>query len=154
MNQRARAGAGEASDTVVFFKSLLKSIALLLLAGVVIFAGMVLMAFWGEVGRAYKSRLVDTRNDLQQLDIVVKRFNERQHRLPVRLDELADASLVGDDEVIRLPTDPWGGQYFYEVSISAGQPTYQIWAVPDAETQAKLGVARLTLQSDWRSWVP
>lgn len=138
---------------MIFFRSLLKSVALLLLAGLVLYAGMFLMAFWGEVGRPFKSRLVDARMDLQQLDITVKRFNERQHRLPVSLDELTDASLVGEEELIRLPTDPWGGQYVYEVINVAGQPIHQLWAVPDADTRDKIGVARLTLQSDWRSWV-
>ena len=139
---------------MALFIKWLKAAVLVLLAGLALYAGVVLLVLWGERDRPFKDRMVGVKMDLQTLDGTVRRFNERQHRLPVSLDELSDASLLGEDEAIRLPKDPWGGSYFYEVSDAAGKQSYEIWSVPDAETQAKLGVARLTPQSDWRRWLP
>jgi hypothetical protein len=107
-----------------------------------------------EIGRNITQQLVTARRDIAAIDAAVVRFKRRNGRLPTSLLELSDASLVGNEEVLFVPESPWGGDYYYRRERLDGFQSYDVWTIPDAHAQSKIGLNRLSIHTNWNDLLP
>lgn len=105
---------------------------LLVLTADALLLGSMLLAFQPDHVGDDAPRLTKAQVDLRTLDVAVRSFRARHHRLPESLSELAAKDADGRSELEELPQDPWGHDYLLQATGGPGKGDWTVWSLgPD-----------------------
>ena|SRR5208283_6102223 len=100
----------------------------ILLSGILVFAP--------NLDQGSHHGIAQARTDIKTLEMAVELFQKGNGRLPATLNEL----VVSDHPTLaRIPKNPWGAPYFYEINPRASGEHFRIWTIPSDQIQHELG---------------
>jgi hypothetical protein len=107
-----------------------------------------------EGNQVYRSRLYRAKYEITAIDAAAESFHKKYGSYPTDLQELIHTARDGGNDrqfLARIAPNPWGGQFLYAVEHGANGESVKIWAVPDRQTQDKLGISELSNKTDWQA---
>jgi hypothetical protein len=119
---------------------------------VVSVSGLMLYLVFHERDQIYWSRLYLAKSEITALAGAAQSFHKAHGRYPTDLQELVRATADSDGggpSRGRVPNDPWGGQFHYEVG--ADTKNFKIWVIPDRKTELAIGVNELSNRTNWEA---
>jgi Type II secretion system (T2SS), protein G len=118
------------------------------------FVCVMLYLVYQERDQAYWSRLYLAKSEIAAIETAAESFHKDRGSYPTDLQELVHkAGDSGSDRqyLVRIPNNPWGGSFRYEVEHGASGESIKIWAVPDRKTQDKIGITELSNRTNWQA---
>jgi len=127
-----------------------------LLAGgaALVFISVVSYIVLDEGDQTYWSRLYLARAQISAIETAVESFHKAYGRYPADLQELVHPARDGDSDepfLSKIPPNPWGGPFRYQIERGPTDEGVKIWVIPDSKTQDKLRIYELSNKTRWQA---